>query len=42
VNEQRLPASLLECFADEAVVGLEAGLRFLAPLTMRTGCTMLA
>ena len=42
VNEQRLPASLLERFTDEVVVGLEATLRFLAPITMRTGCTMLA
>lgn len=42
VNEERLPASLLERFADEVVVGLEAALRFLSPITMRTGCTMLA
>jgi hypothetical protein len=42
VNEQRLPASLLERFAGDLVEGLEAALRFLSPITMRTGCTMLA
>jgi hypothetical protein len=40
VDERRLPASLLERFAERWVEGLEACLRFLAPITTRPGYTM--
>lgn len=42
VDEMRLPASLLERFADPTGEGLIACLRFLAPLTTRGGCAMAA
>jgi len=44
VDERRLPASLLERFAEPLADGLEACLRFLAPITITTrgGCTMAA
>jgi hypothetical protein len=42
VDEGRLPASLLERFSDEHTDGLMASLRFLAPLTTRGSCVMVA
>jgi hypothetical protein len=42
VDEQRLPASLLERFADPTGDGLVACLRFLGPLTTREGYAMAA
>lgn len=42
VDERRLPASLLERFAEDLVDGLQACLRFLAPITTRGLSTMAA
>jgi hypothetical protein len=42
MEERRLPASLLERFAERWVDGLEACLRFLAPITTRRRYTMAA
>lgn len=42
VDERRLPASLLERFDERWVDGLDACLRFLAPITARGGYTMAA
>lgn len=42
VDEGRLPASLRERFAEPRADGLVAFLRFLAPITVRGGCTMAA